>query len=505
VRRIVKPLFEIPLRLAQKGARDAQRNLVRQLREAIVDGRLPLGARLPSTREARARFGVARNTLAEVYDRLLNEGYVVARQGAGTFVADELPKPPARDAKRASLPPRRMNDFWLREDVAAALGFWREHADATQAPGAAAIDLRPAIVDSRLFPFDVLRRLMAAQLRAMERKPSRLRSPFGNQGNFMLRDAIRRHIALTRAVACDPDEVIVTAGAQQAFDLLARVLVIPGETVVAIEDPGYPPMRVAFAAAGAKLVPVGVDAQGLIVDDLPRNTGIVCLCPSHQFPLGATLSPARRAALIAFAHRHGAVIVEDDYDGEFRHDGTPVAALRAPEAADVVFYVGTFSKCMLPALRLGFVVAPHWSLPALVAAKNALDWHCPIPTQLGVGAFIAEGHLTHHVRKMRQLYKQRREWLLRALTRDFGEWLEVVPSLYGMHVGVLARADVDADALADGLARRQVRLHSLRRYFLATQVRQGLVFGFGTADQAQLRQALHALQDILRQPARNRS
>ena len=171
----------------------------------------------------------------------------------------------------------------------------------------------------------------------------------------------------------------------------------------------------------------------------------------------------------------------------------------------MVFYVGTFSKCMLPALRLGFVVAPHWSLPALVAAKNALDWHCPIPTQLGVGAFIAQGHLTHHVRKMRHLYKQRREWLLRALARDFGEWLEVVPSLYGMHVGVLARAGIDADPLADGLARRHVRLHSLRRYFLGTQTRQGLVFGFGTADQAQLRMALHALRDILRQPARNRS
>ena len=492
-----KPLFEIPVRPATKGSRDALRNLVQQLREAIVDGRLPRGARLPSTRDARSRFAVSRNTLAEVYDRLLNEGYVVARQGAGTFVADELPQAIARDARVVSRAPLPLNDFWLREDVTAAMGFWRDRGDDVGARGETTIDLRPALVDSRLFPFAEFRRLVAKQLRTLERKPPSLRSPQGNQGNYPLREAIRQHIALTRAVVCHADDVLVTAGAQQAFDLLARVLVIPGQTVVAVEDPGYPPMRVAFAAAGATLMPVGVDAEGLIVEDLPHNTRIVCLCPSHQFPLGVTMSPARRAALIAFARRHGAVIVEDDYDGEFRHDGTPVAALRGPEAADVVFYVGTFSKCMLPALRLGFVVAPDWSLRALIAAKNALDWHCSIPTQLGVGAFIAEGQLTHHVRKMRQVYEQRREWLLRALTRDFSAWLAPVPSLYGMHVCVITRAGVDADAVAAGLAQYKVRLHSLRRYFLGTPTQHGLVFGLGTADVPQLRQALHALQETL--------
>ena len=492
----MKPLFEIPLQLTAKGSRDAVRNLVQQLRDAIADGRLPRGARLPSTREARGRFGVSRNTLAEVYDRLLIDGYVVARQGAGTFVAGELLQAPTRAMRTVSHAPFPINDFWLRDDVSAAMGFWRDRGDA-DAGREPAIDLRPALVDSRLFPFAEFRRLVAKQLRTLERKPPSLRSPQGNQGNYMLREAIRHHIALTRAVVCRTDDVLVTAGAQQAFDLLARVLVISGETTVAVEDPGYPPMRVAFAAAGAKLVPVGVDAEGLKVEDLPHDARIVCLCPSHQFPLGVTMSPARRAALLAFAQRHGAVIVEDDYDGEFRHDGTPVAALRSADAADVVFYVGTFSKCMLPALRLGFVVAPAWSLPALIAAKNALDWHCSIPTQLGVGAFIAEGHLTHHVRKMRQVYKQRREWLLRTLARDFDDWLEAVPSLYGMHVGAITRDGIDADAFATQLASHQVRLHSLTRYFLATPARQGLVFGFGTADVSQLRVALRALQQIL--------
>ena len=182
--------------------------------------------------------------------------------------------------------------------------------------------------------------------------------------------------------------------------ICSLVLVVPGETVVV--DNRYPPMRVAFAAAGAKLVPVGIDAEGLIIERIPSEVSVICLCPSHQFPTGVTMSGPRRKALIDWARKHEAVIIEDDYDGEFRYEDNPLAALRTPEAADVVFYVGTFSKCMLPALRLGFVVAPEWAMPTLVAAKNCLDWHCPVPMQMGVAAFIAEGHLAQHVRKMRR-------------------------------------------------------------------------------------------------------
>jgi GntR family transcriptional regulator/MocR family aminotransferase len=168
----------------------------------------------------------------------------------------------------------------------------------------------------------------------------------------------------------------VTSGAQQAFDLLARVLVRAGETVVAVEDPGYPPMRAAFAAAGARIAPVNVDAEGLIVEDLPPDAGIVCVCPSHQFPLGVTLSAGRRKALLAWARHRGAVIVEDDYDGEFRFEGGALEALRSADAADVVFYVGTFSKCMLPALRIGFVAAPHWALRSPKAGFRGMCGAC---------------------------------------------------------------------------------------------------------------------------------
>ena len=491
-------LFEIELEPGSRGSRVG--NLRDQLKAAIESGRLAPGMRLPSLREAPKLFGVARNTMAEVYDQLLNQGYVVARQGSGTFVTDTLPRS-HQPAASPNSPSRSLNPFWLQPEVTAAMGFWRETALLSPRSPTTSIDLRPALVDARLFPFDVLRRVSSKQLRSLERKTARNKSPQGNQGNYHLRQAITNHIAVTRAVACHADDVLVTSGAQQAFDLLARVLVASRDTIVAVEDPGYPPMRVAFAAAGAKLVPVGIDDEGLIVDAIPESASVICLCPSHQFPIGVSMSARRRQALIEFARRHNAVIVEDDYDGEFRFGGSPLTALRAHDASDVVFYVGTFSKCMLPSLRLGFLIAPDWARRALVAAKNCLDWHCSMPIQLGVAAFIAEGHLAHHVRKMRRVYQQRRQLLMEILSQDFSRWLEAIPSHYGMHISAVASTDLDLERVTDRLARnnagRPVQLHSFSRYYLGPQTRRGLIFGLGAAHQSDLRRALAALHSAL--------
>jgi GntR family transcriptional regulator/MocR family aminotransferase len=376
------------------------------------------------------------------------------------------------------------------------MGFWRD--DLPIGPRAEkVVDFRPALIDARLFPFDIYSRVSAKQLRGLKKKPPAYKSLQGNQGNFHLREAITNHIALTRAVVCRADDVIVTAGAQQAFDLLARVLVTPGETVVAIEDPGYPPMRVAFSAAGARIAPVEVDEEGLVVDRLPARAGVICVCPSHQFPLGVTMSKRRRTALVEFARRHGSVIVEDDYDAEFRFGENPLQSLRASDAADVVFYVGTFSKCMLPSLRLGYVVVPDWARRTLVAAKNCLDWHCSTPLQIGVSAFIEGGHLARHVRKMRQIYRGRRQRLFALLRRDFSEWLEPIPSLYGMHVAAWARDGVDLDATVQALADRAVKIHTLGRYHLTQSPRSGLVFGYAAVDLPEIERGLAALREVL--------
>jgi GntR family transcriptional regulator / MocR family aminotransferase len=215
--------------------------------------------------------------------------------------------------------------------------------------------------------------------------------------------------------------------------------------------------------------------------------------------LGITMSKRRRAALVHFARRHGSVIVEDDYDGEFRFGDNPLQSLRASDAADVVFYVGTFSKCMLPSLRLGFVVVPDWARRTLVAAKNCLDWHCSTPLQTGVSAFIAEGHLARHVRKMRQIYSRRRQLLYALLRRDFSDWLEPIPSLYGMHVAAWARDGVDLDAAVQALAGRSVKIHTLGRYHLRQSPHSGLVFGYGAVDLPEIERGLAALQGVLAQ------
>jgi GntR family transcriptional regulator / MocR family aminotransferase len=494
-----EPLFEIEIQPVVKGLRGASHSLYQQLKSAILDGRLKAGTRLPPSRLSGEVFGVSRNTITEVYGRLITDGLAIGRHGSGTYVtarAREMGRP--RAAKLSHTAQHRLNALWLRPEVTAALGFWREPAE-RDGPRrlSARTDFRPAMIDSRLFPFDALRVVMAKQLRGLEKRPAGRKSAQGNQGNFHLREAITTHIALTRSVVCDAEDIIVTSGAQQAFDLLARVLVTPNRTVVAMEDPGYPPMRIAFIAAGAKVVPVGVDAEGLMVEGLTEDVNIICVCPSHQFPLGLTMSKRRRRALLEYASRHGAVIIEDDYDGEFRFEGFSLEALRAERHANVVFYIGTFSKCMLPALRLGFIVAPKWAMAALIAAKNCLDWHSPTLIQTAVARFITDGHLRRHVRRMRKTYAGRRQMLLAGLRSGLGRWLRPIPSFYGMHVAAVASAPVDLEGIARRAQGKGVMIHTLSRYYFGPETQVGLVFGYGVTDPAEIKYGLSVLSQLL--------
>jgi len=490
--------FEIAFDLPPRGSRRSADSVHAQLRAAILDGRLVAGFKLPAEREAAGVFGVSRNTVARAYARLAVEGLVAARRGAGTYVAAKPKRSPRERVAAQVAPDPRLNALWRRPELGQALNFWHDSQRGTTPATTPSLDFRPALVDPRLFPFDVFRRVSAKQLRRMELKPPAFKSPQGNQGHFPLRSAVATHIATSRAVVCDPDDVLVTAGAQQAFDLLARVLVTPGVTTVAIEDPGYPPMRAAFLAAGARLVPVPVDAEGLVVDALPESVQVICVCPSHQFPLGVSMSAKRRAELLAFARKHGAVIIEDDYDGEFRYDGTPLQALRSAASADDVFYVGTFSKCMFPALRLGFTVAPRWAMPALVTAKNCLDWHCPTLTQMAVAGFIAEGHLASHVRKLRGVYRKRRNLIREILQSEFADELAPVESHYGMHVAASSLLPKRRlDSVTAKLLASNVHLHAFERYFFGAPTSDGLVFGYGAIDRQGIEQGLAALRRAL--------
>ena len=479
------PLFEIAIERPPPGSRDAARLVYVQLRAAILDRRLPPGALLPATRRAPTFFGVSRNTAIEIYERLQNDGLVVARQGSGTRVVDLVAANVAPASMRigGGAADDRLNPVWLGENMRSSIGYWGTDADTADfgGPPPRALEFRPAIVDPVLFPQAIFRRLVAQQIRSIERSSPSYRSAFGNQGNRRLRTAVAGHIAVTRAVVCSPDDVLITAGAQQAFDVLARSLVTERGMTIAVEDPGYPPMRSVFAAAGARLVAVPVDAEGLVVDRLPAAAKVICLSPSHQFPLGMSMSTDRRKALIAYARRVGAVIVEDDYDGEFRHGGAALRALISEDAADVVCYVGTFSKCMSPALRLGFLIGPAWAMPTMVTVKNCLDWHCPTVLQGATAAFIDGGHLARHVRRMRRIYGERRAQLMVALEGSLAKWLDPIASSYGMHVAATARGMLDTEKVAAALARQNIRLHALSRYYIDRADRAGFVFGLGTS------------------------
>jgi len=490
-------LFEIAFDPLPRGSRRSAESVYTQLRTAILDGRLVAESKLPGERQSAVFFGVSRNTVTRAYARLAIEGLVQSRQGSGTYVAPKQSRPPRERFLAQQAPDPRLNSLWSRPELARTLNFWNDGQRPRTPRATAFLDFRPALVDPRLFPFEIFRRVSAKQLRRMELKPPAFKSPQGNPGHFPLREAVATHIGISRAVVCEPDDVLVTAGAQQAFDILARVLVTPGVTTVAIEDPGYPPMRAAFLAAGAKVVPVAVDAQGLVVDALPIPVQIVCVCPSHQFPLGVSMSAERRAALLDFARKHGAVIVEDDYDGEFRYDGTPLQALRSTATADDVFYIGTFSKCMLPALRLGYVVAPQWAMPTLVTAKNCLDWHCPTLTQMAVARYIADGHLARHVRKLRDVYRKRRDLIEQILRSDFSEELSPMQSHYGMHVAALSTLPKRLERVTARLLESNVHLHSFERYFFGEPTSEGLVFGYGAVDLKAIEQGLKALRRVL--------
>lgn len=469
--------FEFPLEPGTAGRR--RRSLHEQLRGAILDGRLHAGAELPSTRQVAAAYGIARNTVAAAYDLLIAEGYVLARVGARAVVAGiATRRAPGATAATHAGPDPRVNPLWHSPSLAPS------------PPRALpARSFRLGVPEHRGFPHDAWRRLGMQALRRWSREPF---SYPPSEGIAELREAIAQHVAFTRAVACKADDIVVTSGAQQAFDLIARLLVRPGLTRVAFEEPGYPPVRAAFAAAGAQLVPVPVDDEGLCVDALPDDVRIVCVTPSHQSPTGVALSMARRRALLDFAQRADAVVLEDDYDGEFRFGGRPLDALQTLDRDGRVFYIGTFSKSLFPALRKGFVVAPAWARGALVAVKHCTDSHGDAIVQATLAAFIRDGHLARHVRRLRPIYAARREALLDALASRLSPWLEAIPSEAGLHLAARIRDPALAPAVFARLREHVPGAQSLDEYASAPLAQPAITFGYGAIDVADIPPALDA-------------
>lgn len=460
-----------------------------RIRSAIVSGALAPNARLPSSRTLAQDLGVARNTVDWALGQLVADGYIVRRRGAGSFVAAQLPE---RDARPLS--PRRV----AKAKPVEAQRRLSERADALKKyPGhyrpAAAIPFTPSLPPIDLFPRKAWNRLL---IREAGRAGSDYWAYGASNGLPALREAIAAHASAMRATRCSPEQVVVVTSTQQAVELAGKVLADAGDRAW-VEMPGYQPVQHCLRAAGLQVVQVPVDEQGLDVEAgrrLEPQARIAYVTPAHQYPLGHEMSLERRKALLAWAQEQDAYIVEDDYDGDYRYEGRPIASLQGMDDDGRVIYVGSFNKILFPGLRIAYAIVPEALVAAFVDAKHVADGHTALLMQGVLAAFIHEGHLARHLRKTRAIYDERRLAFLEE-AKVLTDVLDFGPARAGMHVTGLFKdswAHLDDRAVAAECARAGVEVHPLSKYG-ATE-RRGLVFGFAGTSRAATRSGLEIVR-----------
>jgi len=442
------------------------RQLYLALRAAIIEGRLQAKARLPSTRAAARLWNVGRKTVVEAYETLLGEGYAIGRPGSGTYVADDVPDRASRPSRGGRVHARL--GYSLSDAAVAAvtgLGLLEPPPQKAFVMGRAALDERTR---------GVLKRIGSRHLAVLA---DHYRDP---QGEGRLREAVSVYLRAARGVRCEPERIFITAGSQQAIDLAIRTLVNPGD-VVAIENPSYPPARLAIVAHNARLAPVPVDDNGIdvtVLSGLAARPRAVYVTPSHQYPTGAVLSMARRLALLDWAAEANAWIFEDDYDSEFRYDERPLAALQGIDEHDRVIYIGTFSKALLPGLRNGYLVVPAELVPAFRAMRVLLD-RFPAPFhQLVIADFLAEGHFSGHLRRLRDSYRASRDMLVSLLQERLARHLHVGLPRQGIHLLARLGAGRKDVRIAHAALRAGVTVTPVSPMHVGPMPLQGLVFGF---------------------------
>ncbi len=474
------------------------KQLYERLRGAILAGQLERGARLPSTRTLASELGVARMTTALAYQQLVLEGYLESQVGQGTVVARSLPATLFSTEIGSTREKRADSGKTAPIHLASCLGPLKDVPWPTRPEGQAGGTFSGGEPGLDLFPYEVWARLIARRARQSVREFTHYQPP---AGYFPLREAIAAHIGVTRGVRCTPEHIIMTAGSQGALDLAVRTLLSPGEAAW-LENPGYFGARGALLAAGARLVPVPVDEQGLMVEigrERCPEARLIFTTPSHQFPTGVTMSLSRRILLLDWAREAGAWILEDDYDSEYRFRGRPLEALQGLDQDGRVLYIGTFSKVLFPALRLGYLVAPTELIAPLLLMRRSLDMHLPLLEQMALCDFLHEGHYARHLRQMRNHYQKLRDLLQRELQAHLGGLLEVHASEVGMHlVGWLPPGKDDRRA-ATLAAQIGSQVLPISPYSLEPLSRGGLVFGYAGTDEEAIPGGVKNLAAVLEQ------
>jgi len=474
------------------------RQLYNRLREAILMGQLPPGTHLPSTREMAVEMKVSRHTVFNAFEQLQAEGYVEGQVGSGTFVSLTLPEDLLQVRVRAAnislVNPETRTVSRRGKIITRTQMIERKGQLLPFMQGIPALDE---------FPIATWSWLIAKRWR---QPPPELLQYGPAAGYAPLREAIAAYLGPSRGVKCEPDQIIVVSGAQQAIDLAARILIDDRDPVL-VEEFCYGAARAALLSAGARLVPVPVDEAGLNISAVATGSAsarLAYVTPSHQYPLGVTMSASRRQALLDWATRTRAWILEDDYDSEYRYTKRPLAALQGMDRNGRVIYIGTFSKVLFPALRLGFVVAPTDLVDAFVTARATLGWCSPTLDQAVLADFMAQGHFTRHIRRMRTIYAERQAALIDALEREAGDLLEIKPADAGIHLTCSLSNRIDDRAVSREAAELGVVAQPISAFRVdeSVAVRSGLILGYGAYNIRQIKEAARKLGAALKNVSR---
>lgn len=453
------------------------RQLYASFRSSILGGRLPAGCALPPTRALAKELGIGRNTVIAAYEQLLEEGYLLSRVGSGTWVAPLNGHLVSRLAT-----PERVLFLSKRGELIAS------HPQPPRAQGR--INLQPGFADKATFPFATWARLLARNAR---RRADDILGYSDFAGHQRLREAISEYVGVARGVRCVAEQVIVTTGAQAALDLVARILMDEND-LVWMEEPGYLGARSAFLGGGARLIALRVADDGWVLSEPEAGLRLIYVTPSCQWPRGRVMRMEERIELLAIAERHHAWIIEDDYDGEFRFEGRPVPALRGISDSDRVIYTGSFGKTMFSALRIGFLVVPRALADRFSRAISVTGQFAPLPLQLALADFIADGHFARHLKRTRRLYANRQQHFVALCAQHLSKWLLVRENASGMQVMGRFRVSFDDRVVAAAALRHGLELQPVSINFFADPPEHGLLLGFAGLDEASAELAVKLLR-----------
>src|SRR5437867_7077564 len=479
--------FEM-IRLIRNSAEPLHQQLYRQIRDELVSGSFSNNSsRLPSSRALAADLGISRLTVNLAFSKLHAEGYLESRIGSGTFVADSLPETflsPRRPKTEPLIerPPRLSNRVRNIPDKRVGKQFDFGIA------GAPGVSFVPALAALDEFPIAIWERLRA---QVLANKGTHLLQYASSRGDADLRKAIAAYLCDFRGARCHADQIIITAGTQQAMMISAMALVNRGE-VAWIEDPGFYQARRAFGFAGATVVPRPVDREGIVIarPSKERSPKIIYVTPSHQFPLGMTMSLARRTALIDFARTCDAFIFEDDHNSEFRYTGPPLPCLQGLDNAGRVIYAGTMSKILYPSLRLGYILAPEQLVEPMIKIRAVMDQHSPAIDQATLARFLTEGFFLSHIKRMRKLYSDRREFFIEQFNNLLSKYFILEIPEAGLHFVAWLRRKADLPVITRVCAEIGIRPSPLSSCFMKAKPEAALTFGFAAWSRAQIREGL---------------